>query len=131
MSGVFFTHETHSLSVFVFPFSRTPQQDPLENTTESRAFDEPYVNGQMNFERDNPKTLWRHWCKTIFSICSALCLGEQGTTPLNLQLGECAACGSPMYPGVSTFSHIEGISNCTKKHQVLHRPCCIVYTVLH
>ena len=43
------------------------------------------------------------------------------TTQLNLQLGECAACGKTMYKTESDFSSMDGLGSSTTNHQVLHR----------
>ena len=58
-----------------------------------------------------------------------LFIGEQGTPPLHVQLGQCTACGKAMFKDASDFSSIDGLASCTTIHQVLHRSCYIFYTV--
>ena len=72
-------------------------------------------------------TLWSCSTKEYFSN---VCISESRvTTRLNVQLGECAACGNDMYKDSSYISSIGGVGSCTTSHLVLHRSCRIFYTV--
>ena len=119
------------------PFVRTPQKKlyehvnriDWENVGTSCPFDTSSVGTRLCFARDNRKTYWRIWCKTIFSPFSVLHIEEQGTTRLNVQLGECDTCDKVMYKNASDFSSVSSIGSNTTVHQVLDRTCYTFYTV--
>jgi hypothetical protein len=111
------------LSHAVIPVINTQPSINWENTADSNVFVPGNPdNGRPCYARRNRKTSWKHWCKVIFSLCSALCLGEEGTTPLTLQLGECAACGKAMFSSTAAFENIETLKENTTHHQVFYTP---------
>jgi hypothetical protein len=58
----------------------------------------------------------------MFSLCSVLYIGEQGTTALTVQLGECAACGKAMFRDGAYFESIDDINTCVLAHEVKDAP---------
>jgi len=105
---------------FLHVFRASHHSDDWEDSEPGGPFSAPRSNGVNNPFRVARQDVWRRWCRAIFALCSAQCVGEEGTTLANVRYGDCAVCSRALYENADDFSSVANINHRTSKHEVPH-----------
>ena len=95
--------------------------------THNTALLDPHVSTQTSQSAESiGKHSWQQHLfgaesKVMYAMCSGLTIVEQEVAVL-IQLGECAACGGPMFASIKEFRDVDRLASAVKRHHVLPPP---------